>query len=375
VTADRILDRDLPPRRVVALRRNLQQWYVHRHRRLPWRAAPRQLADPYHVLVSEAMLQQTQVATVIPYYERFMAALPTLPDLACADPQQVLRLWQGLGYYRRARHLHAAARAVVTDHDGQVPSDPDLLATLPGIGRYTAAAIASIAFGRRAALVDGNVARVLARLLAIPESIDEPTTQRRLWALAQRLVPPRHPGDWNQALMELGAVICTPRQPACGTCPVRRCCAAFARGRQHLLPTRSPRRAPQAVTHHVVAVARSGTYLFEQRPVDGLWADLWQMPTWEQAPDRPDGDDLVRWVAAHTRLKVAAPRPIGTFEHATTHRAVTFRLWRTTALAGRRRTDALWRSLDDLEDLPLARPQQRVTDMLAAARPQRTSTA
>lgn len=311
------------------------------------------------------MLQQTQVATVVGYYERFLAALPTLGDLAAADLRNVLRLWQGLGYYRRARHLHAAARTVVEHHGGRIPASAAELASLPGIGRYTAGAIASIAFGRRAALVDGNVARVLARWLAIEEPIDAPATQRRVWALAERFVPPRHPGDWNQALMELGAVICLPRNPACDACPVRRLCAAASAGRQNLLPRRRPRRRPTAVTHHVVAVARHGAYLFEQRPSDGLWADLWQMPTCEDAAGPVRRGALARWVEAQTRLTVAPPERVGTFQHQTTHRAVTFTLWRTDALSGRRRADAVWRSLDDLDDLPLSRPQQRIAAMLS----------
>lgn len=314
------------------------------------------------------MLQQTQVATVVGYYERFMAALPTLADLAAADPQTVLRLWQGLGYYRRARHLHAAARAVVEHHGGTVPASPAELASLPGIGPYTAGAIASIAFGRSAALVDGNVARVLARWLAIEEPIDAPVVQRQVWSLAQQLVPPRHPGDWNQALMELGALICLPRNPVCDACPVRHCCAAAATGRQGTLPRRRPRRRPTAVTHHVVAVVRNGAYLFEQRPADGLWADLWQMPTCENAADPLRRGTLARWVRQRTRLAVTAPDLVGTFQHQTTHRAVTFTLWRADARSGRRRADTVWRSLDDLDDLPLSRPQQRIAAMLAPDR-------
>jgi len=164
------------PEAVRRLRRGLLRWYGRTRRDLPWRADP---PNPYHVLVSEAMLQQTQVATVVPYFHRFLAELPTLPDLAAADEQRVLRLWQGLGYYRRARHLHATARAIVEHHDGRVPDTPEALLTLPGVGRYTAGAVASIAFGRRAPILDGNAARVLARYFAVGEPIDRPATRRR----------------------------------------------------------------------------------------------------------------------------------------------------------------------------------------------------
>ncbi|MEX0744483.1 MAG: A/G-specific adenine glycosylase, partial [Phycisphaeraceae bacterium] len=270
--------------RLPRLRRALRRWYVANHRALPWRTPPNGGAvppDPYHVLVSEAMLQQTQVATVVAYFERFIAAFPTVEALATADEQQVLRHWQGLGYYRRARHLHAAARRIAADHAGRVPDTVDALLALPGVGRYTAGAVASIAFDRRAPILDGNVARVLARWFAVDELIDQPAGRATLWRLAERVLPQRSVGDFNQALMELGALVCTPSAPKCDTCPVASLCDAKRAERVAELPRRSPRKVPRAVRHVVAAVERDGRYLFEQRPGDGLWSNMWQLPTHE----------------------------------------------------------------------------------------------
>ena len=252
-----------------ALRRRVLRWYRGHRRDLPWRAAAEGTggrADPYHVLVSEAMLQQTQVATVVPYFCRFAAALPEVTALARASERRVLRLWQGLGYYRRARHLHAAAKRIVSAHRGQVPADVEQLLQLPGVGRYTAGAVASIAFGRRAPILDGNVARVLARWLALAEPIDRAETRRRLWAAATQLVPARSPGDFNQGLMELGALVCTPRTPRCRACPVAALCQGQRAGLADTLPHRTERRTPTTVTHHVVAVSRRGKALLGIAP-------------------------------------------------------------------------------------------------------------
>src|SRR6185503_20273858 len=204
-----------PDPRTASLRRRLLAWYDRHGRDMPWRRT----REPYPVWLSEIMLQQTQVATARPYYERFLKRFPTLDALADARPAEVLSAWSGLGYYRRARHLHEAVRRVRRDHGGRVPDDPEAFGALPGVGRYTTAAVLSICFDRPLAVLDGNVARVLSRLYALHESVRDPRGARRLWERAQALVPARNPGDWNQAVMELGAVICTPRAPRCGACP------------------------------------------------------------------------------------------------------------------------------------------------------------
>ncbi len=346
---------------VRALRRDLLRWYRRAHRKLPWRASPFQHPDPYHTLVSEAMLQQTQVATVIPYFERFIAAFPTLADLAAADEQAVLTRWQGLGYYRRARHLHAAARICVAQHGGAVPASLDALLELPGVGRYTAGAIASIAFGIRAPILDGNVARVLARWFALDQPIDHPAVRERQWALAAALVPGRQPGDFNQAMMELGALICTPRQPRCAVCPVKRHCRALAEGRVAELPVVGKRQAPRAVTHRVLALQRRDRYVFEQRPDVGLWSAMWQYPT-DESPDR---HDAIAWAKQRLGLTIAPPRTLGSFTHQTTHRTIRFEVQHARVTAGRLCARVgRWRRLDQLQDLPLPNPQRKVVQML-----------
>ena len=209
----------------------LLRWYDAHHRKLPWRAVgdgSHRTLDPYHVLVSETMLQQTQVATVIPYYQRFLEKFPTFQSLADADTQDVLRLWQGLGYYSRARNLQAAAREVVSRFGGKVPTNLDDLLTLPGVGRYTAGAIASIAHNLRVPILDGNVARVLCRLDAIESDPRDKSTNQHLWFRAEEILPHSRLGDFNSALMELGATVCTPRNPQCLVCPVREHCQARA---------------------------------------------------------------------------------------------------------------------------------------------------
>jgi len=350
---------------VRALRRDLLRWYRKHHRELPWRALPGGRPEPYHTLVSEAMLQQTQVATVVPYFERFIAAFPTLADLAAADEQAVLRLWQGLGYYRRARHLHAAARVCVARHGGAVPSTLEALLDLPGVGRYTAGAIASIAFGQRTPVLDGNVARVLARLVALDQPIDQPTAREQLWSLAGALAPSRDPGDFNQALMELGATVCTPREPRCPACPVRKHCRALSADRVAKLPMTGKRKAPAAVTHRVLAIRRGRRFLFEQRPEAGLWSAMWQLPTDES----PNGTPPAAWARQRFGLIINEPDLLETFTHQTTHRTIRFEVLAAQAAGGRLRPNTgRWRLLSRLDDLPLPNPQRRVVRLLQQRR-------
>lgn len=369
---------------VRAIQANLLRWY-HEHRRdLPWRlpkggAAGQATAshtgrvDPYHVLVSEAMLQQTQVATVVPYFHRFLAAFPTIGALAAAEEQQVLRLWQGLGYYRRARSLHAAAKAIVERHGGRVPSTLDQLLALPGVGRYTAGAIASIAFGVPAPILDGNVVRVLCRWFRIEEPADAPATRTRLWSLAEQVVPEPavgDPGDFNQAMMELGATVCTPRDPKCLYCPVAGWCAAQRAGVQNELPRTMPKKAPKPVVHQVLAMRdRRGRYLFEQRPSTGLWSNMWQLPTREatvgEAPLRTP--DLAAWAASRFGLQLALGEELARFTHATTHRDIVFSLHVADVTGGRiKRVVGEWRSLDNVDALPFSKPQLRTIAALRA---------
>lgn len=336
-------------------------WYRAHRRDLPWR---KETPDPYHVMVSEAMLQQTQVATVIGYFNRFIEALPTVHALAAAEEQQVLTLWQGLGYYRRARGLHAAAKLIVQEHAGQVPNTVDKLLKLPGVGRYTAGAIASIAHGLAAPIIDGNVARVLCRLRAIREPADDPQVRDQLWGLAAALVPGDAAGDFNQSMMELGALVCLPRQPQCLICPIASHCEANRLGLVDELPVKVARRKPVAVAHHVVAIQSRGQWLFEQRPGVGLWSNMWQLPTAEELSLPALAGDattvIQSWLHETRGLSVEELHEVNSFRHQTTHRTIQFTLWRGK-LVGRRpglRENQSWRKLNDLADLPMSNPQK-----------------
>jgi A/G-specific adenine glycosylase len=262
---------------VARFKSRLLAWYAEARRDLPWRRT----RDPYRVWISETMLQQTRVETVVPYYERFLREFPTVGALAEAPEEKVLSLWSGLGYYRRARMLHAAAKQVAALPGAAVPSDDEGLRALPGVGAYTAGAIASIAFGRPAPLVDGNVARVLARLFAIEEDVTgEARARARLWSLAEALVthPSGEPGDFNQALMELGATTCVPRNPRCDACPVRAQCGGLAAGIARDLPRKKPKRAPVPVRWTALVLASEGHLLLARRRPDALFGGLWEPP-------------------------------------------------------------------------------------------------
>ena len=257
-----------------ALRRRLLSWFRRHRRDLPWRRTD----DPYRIWLSEVMLQQTQVATVIGYFERFVAALPTIESLAAADEQHVLRLWEGLGYYRRARQLHAAARRIVAEHGGRMPSQRQALESLPGFGRYTAAAVASIAFDRPEAIVEANTARLLARLAGQRGEITAAPVRGELWRIAELLVPGRGAGQFNQGLMELGALVCTPSRPACAVCPLAPFCVARQTGRPESFGRPGKRQATESVREAYVVVWRGRKLLARQNGEGQRWAGLWDFP-------------------------------------------------------------------------------------------------
>jgi A/G-specific adenine glycosylase len=259
---------------IASLRAAILGHYDKHKRDLPWRRT----RDPYAIWVSEIMLQQTQVDVVTPRWTTFLGRFPDLRSLAAATEATVCEAWAGLGYYRRARFLHRAAQVLVAEHDAVFPQEAAELRKLPGIGRYTAGAIASIAFGQEAPIVDGNVARVLSRVFAIEDAPDSPAGQRRIWDLAGELVVGERPGDLNQGLMEMGATVCTPRNPKCLPCPIRTACQAAARGQHHLFPRPMRATKVEAMTMAFGVFAdEKGTYLV-QRPLDGLWAGLWEPP-------------------------------------------------------------------------------------------------
>jgi A/G-specific adenine glycosylase len=336
------------------VRRCLLRWYDRAQRDLPWRARAGERPNPYYVLVSESMLQQTQVATVIPYFTRFIERFPTVKSLAYADEQDVLRMWQGLGYYSRARNLLSAARLIEQEFGGVLPSDVPSLLRLPGVGRYTAGAIASIAFNRPEPILDGNVARVICRLDRI-ESADvrDRQTVAKLWTLAGELVPKSRPGDFNQAMMELGALVCTPRNPQCLVCPVKTLCQAVAAGVQDRIPAPRKARLTPLVRRRTFCVQRDdGKWLIEQRPARGRWPGMWQFVT----VDRP--------------IPLPRARKIGRIRHALTHRRYEFDVYRCTDDAndnGRLQLEdrpRRWVSLTELSEYPLPKPHVRIARML-----------
>ncbi len=252
----------------------LLNWFRAHRRKLPWRAK----ADPYRIFVVEVMLQQTQIKTVIPYYERWMKTFPNVKVLARAPLDRVLKLWEGLGYYSRARNLHKAARIIVKKFGGKIPQKLDELQSLPGIGRYTAGAIASIAHGKQVSLVDGNVLRVLARLFNLKDDISRPETIKKFYRIADSLVPEKTPGQFNQAMMELGSLICTSEFPDCPNCPVARFCEARQKGDPLKLPVRGGRTQVKKIEMMVGLLSKNGRVLVRRRPEHGIWGGLWELP-------------------------------------------------------------------------------------------------
>jgi A/G-specific adenine glycosylase len=335
------------------LQRNLLDWYARERRDLPWRT----VRDPYATLVSETMLQQTRIQTVLPYYERFMRELPTVHALAEAPEERVLALWSGLGYYRRARMLRAAAKRVAAVYGGRIPQDADELRELEGVGAYTAGAIASIAFGRRAALVDGNVARVLARLFAIEEDVKSTRGKAHLWKLAEKLVMAAegHPGDWNQALMELGATVCMPRDPRCGECPVRDHCKALASGMVPMLPRSEGRTVVRPIHRVAVVLASSVAVLLARRRTGLMLGGLWEPPS-------ADGD--IDLLAASLGLDPRSLQSAGEVVHVLTHRRMHVKVARG-ALPRRKRWSLPTPDYDGIERVALEDLPSRAHSTLA----------
>jgi len=309
------------------------------------------------------MLQQTQVITVIPYYNRFLARFPTIADLARADEQEVLRLWQGLGYYSRARHLHQAARQIVDRHAGQIPSSADELLALPGIGRYTAGAIASIAFGVRSPILDGNVARVLCRLGRIESDPRDAATAKLLWQQAAEILPRTRVGDFNSALMELGATLCTPKSPQCPPCPLRPHCAAFAAGVQGRIPAARPANPTPLHRRWTFVVESDGKFLIEQRPAKGRWARMWQFPTVEAGSGNAKPNDAQRALG----FAVTDLQPLTRISHALTHRRYQFRAYVCRAARPPGVSSRRWVSLQQLDGYPMPGPHVKIARLVAQA--------
>lgn len=312
------------------MRRALLAWYLRHRREMPWRNT----RDPYRIWVSEVMLQQTQVATATPYYERFVDCFPDIATLADAPLDDVLTVWSGLGYYRRARFLHEAAQVVARDHGGRVPEKAADFSALPGVGRYTVGAVLSISFGAYLPVLDGNVARVLSRWTALPLQAKRPADAKKLWELAEAIMPPAakgaaakasHPGDWNQALMELGATVCTPRSPNCPECPVRAHCKAHELGTPEAFPPVAARRASERV-RRAVAVLTRGARILVTRREGSLLEGMWEPPGVELDEDEsaaPALDDLLRTLGVRANLTDTTRR----VRHTITHHDIEVEVW------------------------------------------------
>jgi A/G-specific adenine glycosylase len=349
----------------------LLDWYSEHARQLPWRGDP----DPYKVWISEMMLQQTRVETVIPYYLRWIERFPTIQALASASEQEVLSAWEGLGYYSRARNLHRAAQMMMEEFIGQLPNDVHALQRLPGIGRYTAAAVASIAFGRDEPALDGNIRRVLARLFDVSLPARSPAGEKRLWELASAHLPPGRAGDYNQALMDLGATICTPRSPACARCPLAEPCQARLLGVQEERPILPPK---PPIPHYTVTAAviqkeddqRGKNVLLARRPSHGLLGGLWEFP----GGKLQDGEDLPtclkREICEELGVDISVGEPFGIYRHAFTHFRITLHAFLCKLPYGTPQaleaSELRWVKPTDLTAFPMGKVDRQIASRLAS---------
>ena len=358
-------------RTLAGIRTKLLNWFESHQRDLPWRHTAGGRRDPYRVWVSEVMLQQTTVAAVVPYFKRFVAALPDVRALAAADEQQVLKLWEGLGYYRRARHLHAAAKVLTTAHAGPLPDDPAVWAALPGVGRYILGAVLSQAFDRRLPIVEANSLRVLARLFGHRGDPRAGAGKAWVWAAAELVLPKKRCGDFNQALMELGALVCTPAAPACGTCPLAANCEAKRLGLQGQIPPKQKRPAATAVSEVGVVVRAGDALLLCQRPAGaGRWAAMWEVPHAPRAADEDASTAAERVVKELTGFDVTAGAELLTIRHGVTRYAITLACVEAAltggAFAAGAYAAAAWVPLAALAAYPVSAPQRKLMTALAA---------
>ncbi|MDO9599515.1 MAG: A/G-specific adenine glycosylase [Azoarcus sp.] len=340
----------------------LIEWQRHHGRHdLPWQGG----RDPYRVWLSEIMLQQTQVSTVIPYYERFVGRFPDVAALAAAPVDEVMALWSGLGYYARARNLHRAAQQVMTEHDGRFPRHSSEIVTLPGIGRSTAAAIAAFCSDERAAILDGNVKRVLCRVFGVDGFPGEKAIENRLWALAESLLPDTGVGTYIQAQMDLGATVCTRGKPACTRCPLAEECVARLGDRVAELPAARPRKAVPRRAVRVAVIVSGNAVLLERRPPSGIWGGLLALPEMpENAPD------IAAWAAVTLGLAGAPASPLAPLTHTFTHFVLDMRPWLIKLAArptGVKDGGRVWLELEQTDDAALPTPVRRILEQLKSA--------
>ncbi len=336
----------------------LLKWYARHRRVMPWRDHP----DPYAVWVSEVMLQQTRVETVIPYFEKWMKLFPDVISLAKAKEQDVLNAWEGLGYYTRARNLHKAAKIIASDFNGELPRDLQALRQLPGIGRYTVGMIASIAFKMDEPTLDGNLRRVFARLYDVKEYADSPTGETILWGYAARNLPKGKAGDYNQALMDLGATVCLPKNPRCLLCPLMTLCKARENGTQELRPVMKPKKQVPQYIHAAAVIAQRGRVLLSQRPVDGLLGGMWEFPN-ARVGENPAGElEKTLWSATKIRVKIEAELII--VNHAYSHFKVRVHAFRCRAVDIPKKKNLKWVKLGELENFPMGKVDRQIAQRI-----------
>jgi A/G-specific adenine glycosylase len=342
-----------------AARRKLLTWFDRNARTLPWRAD----RDPYRIWVSEVMLQQTTVAAVAPRFEQFLAAFPDVHALAAADEQDVLKVWEGMGYYSRARNLHRAARRLVETHDGALPDDPAVWAELPGVGRYILAAVLSQAFDRRLPIVEANTTRVLCRLFAQAGDPKSAPVNAWLWETAADILPRKRVGDFNQALMELGALVCTPRKPDCMNCPLKNECLARREGIQDRIPRRPARPRIVEVREVCVVARHGGRVLLTRRPADGRWANMWEFPR-VVLEGSETHDDASRRLLISLGLKAEPGGELMTVRYAVTRFRMTMVCLETITRAKAFRpsyyVEGRWLRPAELSDYPVSSPQRKL---------------
>lgn len=341
----------------------LLAWYDENKRDLPWRKTN----DPYHIWVSEVMLQQTRVDTVIPYFLTFIERFPTIEALAEADEAEVLKAWEGLGYYSRARNLQAAAREVKEKYGGSIPSDEEEIAALKGVGPYTAGAILSIAYGKPVPAVDGNVMRVLSRILLIYDDISKAKTRKRFEHAVRALIPGDAASRFNQALMELGALVCTPKSPGCLLCPVRSECRAFHEGVQTELPIKAKKKPPKLVPIAVAVLQNAdGHFLITKRSNEGLLANLWEFPNCEIRPKQHVKKQLQQFLKESWELDAALHEPFLQFGHIFSHLKWEIIVYRSTVHTALNENEKVkWASLAELEHYPFSAAHQKIIRRLA----------
>jgi A/G-specific adenine glycosylase len=337
---------------------NLLRWFDKNGRDLPWRKT----RDPYAIWISEIMLQQTQVSTVIPYYHKFLRVFPTVRRLAKADLSKVLSIWEGLGYYSRARNLHKASRVILDQYNGKIPDTPNDLLSLPGIGRYTAGAILSIAYDQEAPILDGNAKRVLSRLFAVSGNPADSKTEKLLWQISESLVPQGHASSFNQALMDLGATICTPKDPQCARCPLRRVCKGYESGNPGRFPSRGVKRAIPSIEAVSAVIRKDGQVLLRQRPAKGLLGGLWEFPDW-RVDHREDSElKLLRFIKNELGIRIKTKEFLGSFKHTYSHFKLTLHVYLCQA-AGSKNVGT-WVPLRNLRLFPMSRLHRRIAQTI-----------